>query len=67
MERFMQSIVRQGALALILARSLVHQIRVDTAQTSTQRMEKLWIVTYLNEDGIETIAQTKSPTGETCL
>jgi hypothetical protein len=41
----MRSIVRQGALALILIWSPIYQTRVETGQTSTQRMEKLWMVT----------------------
>jgi hypothetical protein len=38
---------------------------VDSAPHSIQRMETLWMLTYVNADGVETIAQTRSPTGET--
>jgi hypothetical protein len=29
-----------------------------------QKMDKLWMLTYVNADGVETIAQTRSPIGE---
>jgi hypothetical protein len=37
-----------------------------TSQTvpPPQRMEKLWVLTSINGEGDETIAQTRSPTGE---
>jgi hypothetical protein len=62
----LQSIAtRLGALTLGLTLSATQLIAdVDSMPQSIQRMETLWMLTYVNADGVETIAQTRSPTGE---
>jgi hypothetical protein len=42
------------------------QLKADVTPTpqSVQKMDKLWMLTYINVDGVETIAQTRTPTGE---
>jgi hypothetical protein len=64
---FLQSIATR-LLALTLALTLAAtQLKADASSQmpqSVQRMETLWMLTYVNADGVETIAQTRSPTGE---
>jgi hypothetical protein len=54
--------------ALVLGLTLAAPpLKADvTSQTvqPPQKMGKLWVLTYVNEDGVETIAQTRSPSGE---
>jgi hypothetical protein len=42
------------------------QLKADVTPMpqSVQKMDKLWMLTYVNVDGVETIAQTRTPTGE---
>ena len=47
--------------------SPIHQHQIDFKTTSpddTQRITQLWLVTYINEAGQETVAQAKLVTGE---
>ena len=47
--------------------SPIHQHRIDLKMTSPdgiQHVNQLWLVTYINEAGLETIAQAKLVTGE---
>jgi hypothetical protein len=41
-----------------------HQIDLRTSPDSIQRFNQLWLVTYINETGQETVAQAKLATGE---
>ena len=47
--------------------SPIHQHQIDFKTTSPegiQRINQLWLVTYNNEAGLETVAQAKLVTGE---
>jgi hypothetical protein len=47
--------------------SPIHQHQIDFKTTSPddiQRINQLWLVTYINEAGLETVAQAKLVTGE---
>jgi hypothetical protein len=47
--------------------SPIHQHQIDFKATSPdgiQRISQLWLVTYINEAGLETVAQAKLVTGE---
>ena len=47
--------------------SPIHQHQIDLKTTSPsgiQRINQLWLVTYINEAGLETVAQAKLVTGE---
>jgi hypothetical protein len=47
--------------------SPIHQHQIDLKATSPdgiQRINQLWLVTYINETGLETVAQAKLVTGE---
>jgi len=47
--------------------SPIHQHQIDFTATSPdgiQRINQLWLVTYINEAGLETVAQAKLATGE---
>ena len=47
--------------------SPIHQHQIDFKATSPdgiQRINQLWLVTYINEAGQETVAQAKLVTGE---
>ena len=47
--------------------SPIHQHQIDFKTTSPdgiQRINQLWLVTYINEAGQETVAQAKAATGE---
>src|ERR1700726_4431153 len=47
--------------------SPIHQHQIDFKMTSPdgiQRINQLWLVTYINEAGLETVAQAKLVTGE---
>ena len=47
--------------------SPIHQHQIDFNATSPdgiQRINQLWLVTYINEAGLETVAQAKLVTGE---
>jgi hypothetical protein len=47
--------------------SPIHQHQIDLKMTSPdgiQRLNQLWLVTYINEAGLETVAQAKLVTGE---
>jgi hypothetical protein len=59
--------IKLSALTLGLTLAATHLNAEASSQTvqPTQKMEKLWMLTYVNGDGIETIAQTHSPSGET--
>lgn len=56
-------------VALGLAATLsspIQQRRIDysTGAPDSQRITQLWLVTYLNEAGLEVVAQAKLETGE---
>jgi hypothetical protein len=47
--------------------SPIHQHQIDFKMTSPdgiQRINQLWLVTYINEAGLEIVAQAKLVTGE---
>jgi hypothetical protein len=47
--------------------SPIHQQQIDFKATfpdGVQRINQLWLVTYINEAGLETVAQAKLVTGE---
>lgn len=46
--------------------SPIHQHQIDFKATpdGIQRINQLWLVTYINEAGLETVAQAKLVTGE---
>src|ERR1700719_5396264 len=47
--------------------SPIHQHQIDLKMTSPdgiQRVNQLWLVTYINEAGLDTVAQAKLVTGE---
>jgi hypothetical protein len=48
--------------------SPIHQHQIDFKATSPdgiqRRINQLWLVTYINEAGLETVAQAKLVTGE---
>ena len=49
--------------------SPIHQHQIDFKATSPdgiQRINQLWLVTYINEAGLETVAQAKLVTGAIC-
>ena len=53
-------------LAAVLSSS-IHQYQIDLKMTSPdgiQRINQLWLVTYINEAGREIVAQAKVTTGE---
>jgi hypothetical protein len=53
-------------LAAVLS-SPIHQHQIDFKTTSPdgiERINQLWLVTYINENGQETVAQAKLVTGE---
>ena len=53
-------------LAAVLSSS-IHQYQIDLKMTSPdgiQRINQLWLVTYINEAGQEIVAQAKVTTGE---
>jgi hypothetical protein len=57
--------IKLGTLAL----GMTLAAQLGNADVSTQvqpllRIEKLWMLTYVNDDGVENIAQTRSPSGE---
>ena len=61
--------VRKGAYALTLGLAIAAtQLKADAPRSampqSVQKMDRVWMFTYVNADGVETIAQTVSPTGE---
>ena len=41
-----------------------HQIDFNATSPGIQRINQLWLVTYINEAGLETVAQAKLVTGE---
>jgi hypothetical protein len=40
------------------------QIGYSTGDTDAQRINQLWLVTYINETGLEVVAQAKLTTGD---
>ena len=40
------------------------QVKSDANAFALQRFETLWLVTYINDAGLETIAQAPAPSGE---
>jgi hypothetical protein len=61
------NILHFALLGVAAAISSVPQHQIDFNQRSPdriQRIERLWLVTYINEDGVETVAQAKLTTGE---
>jgi hypothetical protein len=64
----MTTIPHLTMLGLAAALSLpLHQHQIDfkvTAPDGIQRIDRLWLVTYINEAGLETVAQAKLATGE---
>jgi hypothetical protein len=46
--------------------SPIHQHQIDFKMSSDgiERINQLWLVTYINEAGLETVAQAKLVTGE---
>jgi hypothetical protein len=44
--------------------SPIHQHQIDLRTDGVQRFNQLWVVTYVNETGQETVAQAKLATGE---
>jgi hypothetical protein len=41
-----------------------HQIDFSTPGPDNQRINQLWLVTYINETGLEVVAQAKLTTGD---
>jgi hypothetical protein len=41
-----------------------HRIDFSTHGSDSQRINQLWLVTYINETGLEVVAQAKLTTGE---
>jgi hypothetical protein len=64
----MSIIPKLAALGLAAALSSpIHKHRIDlkvTSPASIERINQLWLVTYVNEAGVETVAQAKLATGE---
>jgi len=63
------SIIPQLAMLSLVAAptSPIHQHQIDFKMTSPdgiQRINQLWLVTYINEAGQEIVAQAKLGTGE---
>ena len=41
-----------------------HRIDFSTPGSDSQRLNQLWLVTYINETGLEVVAQAKLTTGD---
>jgi hypothetical protein len=61
----MPKLVALGLAATLSSPLRQHQIDYSTGTTpDSQRINQLWLVTYLNETGLEVVAQAKLETGE---
>ena len=57
-------IVALGLAAVLSSPIHQHQIDYSTGAPDSQRINQLWLVTYLNQAGLEVVAQAKLETGE---
>jgi hypothetical protein len=67
LEDYMSIIPKLVALSLAATLSLPiqqRQIGYSTGDTDAQRINQLWLVTYINQTGLEVVAQAKLTTGD---
>jgi hypothetical protein len=57
-------LVTLGLAAALSSPIQQHQIDYSTGTPDSQRINQLWLVTYLNEAGLEVVAQAKLTNGD---
>jgi hypothetical protein len=57
-------LVTLGLAAALSSPIRQHQIDYSTGTSDSQRINQLWLVTYLNEAGLEVVAQAKLANGD---
>src|ERR1700692_1042917 len=57
-------LVTLGLAAALSSPIQQHQIDYSTGTPDNQRITQLWLVTYLNEAGLEVVAQAKLQSGD---
>jgi hypothetical protein len=57
-------LVALGLAATLRSPVPLHRIDFSTPGSDSQRLNQLWLVTYINETGLEVVAQAKLTTGD---
>jgi hypothetical protein len=57
-------LVALGLAAALSSPVPPHRIDFSTPGSDSQRLNQLWLVTYINETGLEVVAQAKLTTGD---
>jgi hypothetical protein len=57
-------LVALGLAAALSSPVPPHRIDFSTPGSDSQRINQLWLVTYINETGLEVVAQAKLTTGD---
>jgi hypothetical protein len=57
-------LVALGLAAALSSPVPLHRIDFSTPGSESQRLNQLWLVTYINETGLEVVAQAKLTTGD---
>jgi hypothetical protein len=57
-------LVALGLAAALSSPVPPHRIDFSTPGSDSQRLNQLWLVTYMNETGLEVVAQAKLTTGD---
>jgi hypothetical protein len=57
-------LVTLGLATALSSTVLQHQIDLSAPGPDNQRINQLWLVTYINETGLEVVAQAKLTTGD---
>ena len=57
-------LVALGLAATLSSPVPPHRIDFSTPGSDSQRLNQLWLVTYINETGLEVVAQAKLTTGD---
>jgi hypothetical protein len=57
-------LVALGMMATLSLPIQQHQVAYSAGDSDSNRINQLWLVTYLNETGLEVVAQAKLTSGE---